>query len=83
MFDQSSNQSLEETMTGLSAQLDFIRQLYPDLHTIWIVSDKCSNFNSFEQIPFITAGNTRNWVIPVTVLPSDAAPDEHLAFNMK
>ncbi len=49
-------------MTGLSAQLDFIRRIYPDLETIWVTSHKCSNFNAFEQIPFIVAGNQRNWI---------------------
>jgi hypothetical protein len=46
--------------------LDFIQEQYPDIKTIWIVSDKCSNFNSFEQIPFVVAGNTRLWVCPAT-----------------
>jgi hypothetical protein len=51
-------------MAGLSAQLDFISQTYPDIETIWIKPDKCSNFNAFEQIPFIVAGNQRNWAQP-------------------
>jgi hypothetical protein len=83
IFDQSSNQSLEKTMTGLSAQLDFIRQLYPDLQTIWIVSDKCSNFNSFEQISFVIAGNVRNWELPETQLSPDATPDQKSALKKK
>ncbi len=51
-------------MTGLSAQLDFISRTYPDIETIWLTSDKCSNFNAFEQIPFIVAGNQHNWTQP-------------------
>jgi hypothetical protein len=51
-------------MSGIAAQLDLIQALYPDIETLWIVSDKCSNFNSFEQIPFIVSGNKRNWVQP-------------------
>ena len=61
IYDQTSNQHLEEAMTGLAAQLHFIRKTYPHLKTIWMVSDKCSNFNSFNQIPFIVARNERNW----------------------
>jgi hypothetical protein len=34
IYDQSSTQRLEESMTSLSAQLDFIRRIYPDLETI-------------------------------------------------
>jgi hypothetical protein len=49
VFSQSFNQSLEKAMTGLSAQLDFICVNYPALEKNWIVSDKYSNFNSFEQ----------------------------------
>jgi hypothetical protein len=64
VYEQSSNQSLEEAMSGLAAQLDFIRRQYPNIETIFIVSDKCSNFNSFEQIPFLIAGNQRHWVLP-------------------
>jgi hypothetical protein len=26
-----------------------------------MTSDKCSNFSSFNQIPFVVAGNERNW----------------------
>jgi hypothetical protein len=48
-------------MTGLSAQLNYIRENYPQLETIWMVSDKCNNFNSFDQIPFLVSGNERNW----------------------
>ena len=51
-------------MSGLTAQLDFIRQQYPNVENICIVSDKCSNFNSFEQIPFLIAGNQQHWVFP-------------------
>jgi hypothetical protein len=65
VYSQSSNQCLEESMTELSALLDLIRALYPQLETIWIVSDKCSNYNSFEQIPFIIPGNERGWALPV------------------
>ena len=61
IHDQTSNQHLEETMTGLAAQLEFIRRTYPKLETIWMTSDKCSNFKSFNQIPFLVAGNERNW----------------------
>ena len=61
VYDQSSNQSLEEAMTSLSAQLNLIRNTYPDIVTIWMTSDKCTNFNSYNQIPFIVAGNARNW----------------------
>ncbi len=43
---------------------NLIRVVYPNFETIWIVSDKCSNFNSFEQIPFIVAGNERAWALP-------------------
>jgi hypothetical protein len=64
IYAQSSNQSLEEAMSGIAAMLDFIQEHYPDIETIWIVSDKCSNFNSFEQIPFVVAGNARHWVLP-------------------
>jgi hypothetical protein len=60
-YEQTSNQHLEEAMTGLAAQLAFIRSTNPKLETIWIISDKCSNFNSFNQILFIVAGNERNW----------------------
>jgi hypothetical protein len=49
-------------MSGIAAQLDLIQAIYPDIETLWIVSDKCSNFNSFEQIPFIVSGNQRKWV---------------------
>ena len=64
VYAQSSNQSLEEAMSGIAAQLDLIQAIYPDIETLWIVSDKCSNFNSFEQIPFIVSGNKRKWVQP-------------------
>jgi hypothetical protein len=46
VYAQSSNQSLEEAMSGIAAQLDFIQAHYPDIETLWIVSDKCCNFNS-------------------------------------
>ena len=62
IYQQTSNQHLEEAMSGLSAQLDFIRREYPHIEEVWICSDKCSNFNSFEQIPFIVEGNQRCWV---------------------
>jgi hypothetical protein len=66
VYAQSSNQSLEEAMSGIAAMLDFIQELYPDIETIWIVSDKCSNFNSFEQKPFVVESNARQWVLPAT-----------------
>jgi hypothetical protein len=61
IYEQTSNQHPEEAKTSLAAQLHFIRKTYPQLKTIWMVSDKCSNFNSFNHIPFIVAGNERNW----------------------
>jgi hypothetical protein len=75
VYSQSSNQSLEEAMTGLSVQLDFIRALYPNLVSIWIVSDKCSKFNSFEQIPFIVAGNERAWALSDISSPFTSIPE--------
>jgi hypothetical protein len=60
IYDQTSNQHLEDAMAGLAVQLEFIRRTYPKLETIWMTSDKCSNFNSFNQIPFVVAGNERN-----------------------
>jgi hypothetical protein len=62
-------------MTGLSAQLDLIRVLHPNLQTIWIVSDKCSNFNSFDQIPFIVSGNERAWELPEIASSSKSIPE--------
>ena len=47
VYVQQSNQVLEEAMTGLAAQLHFIREHYPSLEEVWVVSDKCSNFNEF------------------------------------
>jgi hypothetical protein len=61
IYDQTSNQHLEEAMTSLAAQLGFIRKTYPYLKMIWMVSDKSSNFNLFNQIPFIVARNEHNW----------------------
>ncbi len=52
IYNQRSNQTLPEAMTALSAQLDFIRKTYPTLHTIFLTSDKCNNFNSFDQVNF-------------------------------
>jgi hypothetical protein len=69
VYDQSSNQSLEEAMTALAAQLDAIRKAYADIKTIWMVSDKCTNFNSYNQIPFIVGGNARNWGLTTEVTP--------------
>ena len=50
IYNQRSTQTLQEAMTALSAQLDFIRRTYPTLHTIYLTSDKCNNFNSFDQV---------------------------------
>ena len=52
IYNQRSNQTLQEAMTALSAQLDFIRRTYPTLHTIYLTSDKCNNFNSFDLLPY-------------------------------
>ena len=49
VYVQQSNQVLEEAMTGLAAQLHFIREHYPSVDEVWMVSDKCSNFNAYEQ----------------------------------
>ena len=50
IYDQTSNQHLEEAMSALSAQLGFIRTKWPFLEEIVLVSDKCSNFNSYGQV---------------------------------
>ncbi len=68
VYDQSSNQLLKEAMSGVAAQLDFIRQQYLNIENLCIVSDKCSNFNPFEQMPFLIAGNQQNWVLPTKFL---------------
>ena len=50
IYAQSSNQHLEEAMSGLSAQLGMIRRKWPSIQEIIIVSDKCSNFNAYGQV---------------------------------
>jgi hypothetical protein len=81
VYEQSSNQYLEEAMSGLAAQLDFIRQRYPNIANIRIVSDKCSNFNSFEQIPFLIAGNQRNWVLTTKKPQPETTPPDHAVMS--
>jgi hypothetical protein len=61
IYEQSSNQKIEEAMSGLDAQLDALKRRFPTVEEVIIVSDKCSNFNAFCQIPFIIEGNERNW----------------------
>jgi hypothetical protein len=58
---QSSNQSVEEAMSAVDVMMGFINENYPDVNEVAIVSDKCSNFNSLEQIPFMMEGNHRGW----------------------
>jgi hypothetical protein len=61
VYCQSSKQSLEEAMSGVDLMMSFIQQNYPDIDEVQVISDKCSNFNSYEQIPFIVEGNSRGW----------------------
>jgi hypothetical protein len=61
IYHQTSNQKVEEAMSGLGAQLECLKAQFPTVEEVWIVSDKCSNFNAFCQIPFIVEGNERNW----------------------
>jgi hypothetical protein len=61
IYEQSSNQSLEEAMVGIRVQVEEIRRTWPDVREIWIQSDKCGNFNSFDQIPWIVKGNQSGW----------------------
>ena len=56
IYEQSSNQCLEEAMCGVAAQIEEIRTTWPDVREVWIQSDKCGNFNSFDQIPWIVHG---------------------------
>ena len=50
IYEQSSNQKLEEAMVGLGAQLESLKAQFPSVEEVWVVSDKCSNFNAFEQV---------------------------------
>jgi hypothetical protein len=47
---QSSKQSLEEAMSSVDLMMNFIRLHYDGVDEVKVVSDKCSNFNSFEQV---------------------------------
>ena len=44
IYEQSSNQCLEEAMCGLVAQIEEIRATWPGVTEVWINSDKCGNF---------------------------------------
>ena len=61
VYEQHSNQTLEEAMVGIYAQVSEIRETWPQIDYVFIQSDKCSNFNSFEQIPWIINGNKTGW----------------------
>jgi hypothetical protein len=47
VYSQSSNQSLEEAMSGVDIMMAFIRANYDGITEVQIISDKCANFNSF------------------------------------
>jgi hypothetical protein len=54
IYEQSSNQKVEEAMCGLQGQLEALKKQFPTVEEVWICSDKCSNFNAYEQVPFIS-----------------------------
>jgi hypothetical protein len=61
VYDQISNQSLEESMTALKEQINWIRVNRPNMRELIICSDKCANYNAYEQVPFIVEGNRTGW----------------------
>jgi hypothetical protein len=54
IYNHTSNQTLVEAMTGLSAQLHYIRENFPQLETIWMVSDKCNSFHGYDAVSCAT-----------------------------
>lgn len=61
IYEHQSSQTLDEAMGGLKLGLNLFNKVHPELTDFHMVSDKCNNFASMDQIPHIMHGNATGW----------------------
>jgi hypothetical protein len=61
VYTHGSKQGVDDTMRGLESQLEWMATTTTVEVEVRIRSDKCNNFCTFSQIPFIVEGNARGW----------------------
>jgi hypothetical protein len=61
IFDHGSKQQHDDTGRSLEAQLEWLAQHLSSPLRVRIRSDKCNNYCTHSQIPFIVEGNSRGW----------------------
>ena len=61
IYCHGSKQQHDDTTRGIEAQLQFIASELKRPMRVRLRSDKCNNYCTFSQIPFIIEGNKRGW----------------------
>jgi hypothetical protein len=61
VFSHGSKQQHDDTTRSIEAQLEWLAECITTPLRVRIRSDKCNNYCTHSQIPFIVEGNSRGW----------------------